>query len=413
MARINTEQLRNWQNGDVIPASDYNQERNLIITANNDTNDKANSATQNALNALERVNRLELQPTAIEETSIISRQTITLTEGQQVINIPEPGYLPNTNRIQVFIDGALTQVEETSATSVTLPSPAIADQQLTAVWYTELPRVFDLDRINDAIDNARTNWLEPVGVAGQLPYPAQEGDHCAVTSEEKVYRFQNGTWVYIMDAPNILDSGVPKVTQISRVHTATADQQIFAMPTNYDTQTDSAFVIRNTTFVPPSKYSLTSTTLTLTTPAKEGDEVIIIGYKAMPMGTDGSVSGLVIQPNTMPFDRVIGSPQILQDIQTNKASVADLEPKVAALEDKTSDLKTVKTNKDANGIFTTVTYRRKSDDTLHSQSVLSGGTTPNYTTRTVTYYETDGVTVKSTITYTLSYDTDGTLISEV
>ena len=319
MARINTEQLRNWQNGDVIPAQDYNQERNLIITANNDTNDKANSATQNAQNALARVNRLEIQPTNIEETSIRGSDTQTMTEGQQTVTLPQGAeYLPNTNRLQVFLDGSHIQVVETSSTTFDLPAPAQAGQEVTMIWYTELPRVFDLDRINQAIDNARTNWLEPVGVAGQLPYPANEGDHCAVTSEEKVYRFQNGTWVYIMDAPNILDSGVPKVTQISRVHTATANQQAFAMPVNYDTLTDSAFVIRNTTFVPPSKYTLTSSTLTLTTPVKEGDEIIIIGYKAMPMGTDGSVSGLVIQPGTMPADRIIGG------VQASSSTIQDV-----------------------------------------------------------------------------------------
>ena len=81
--------------------------------------------------------------------------------------------------------------------------------------------------------------------------------------------------------------------------------------------------------------------------------------------------------------------------------------------DETTDLKTTKTNKDANGIYTTITYRRKSDNTLFAVSTLSGGTSPSYTTRTVTYYATNGSTVKRTVTYALSYDSDGTLISEV
>lgn len=76
-------------------------------------------------------------------------------------------------------------------------------------------------------------------------------------------------------------------------------------------------------------------------------------------------------------------------------------------------LKIIKSNKDSEGIFTTVKYRRKSDDTLSKQSVLSGGTTPQYTTRTVTYYKADGITVLKTDVFTLSYDSDGILISEV
>lgn len=76
-------------------------------------------------------------------------------------------------------------------------------------------------------------------------------------------------------------------------------------------------------------------------------------------------------------------------------------------------LKTVKSNKDAEGIFTTVSSYRKSDDTLYQQSLLSGGTSPKYTTRTVTTFDADGTTVLQTDVYALSYDDEGTLISEV
>lgn len=72
-----------------------------------------------------------------------------------------------------------------------------------------------------------------------------------------------------------------------------------------------------------------------------------------------------------------------------------------------------KIGKDANGIFTTVEHRRKSDNKLVRKSVLSGGTSPQYTTRTITYYKKDGLTVEKTETFTLSYDVDGDLISEV
>lgn len=71
-----------------------------------------------------------------------------------------------------------------------------------------------------------------------------------------------------------------------------------------------------------------------------------------------------------------------------------------------------KSGKDNNGIYTIVEYKR-TDDTLFARSVLSGGTSPQYTTRTVTYYDTDGTTVLRTDTYTLTYDTDGDLINEV
>lgn len=75
-------------------------------------------------------------------------------------------------------------------------------------------------------------------------------------------------------------------------------------------------------------------------------------------------------------------------------------------------VKIEKSNKDSNGIYTQVDYKRE-DGTLYMRSVLSGGTSPQYTTRTITIYDTDGTTVLETITHTLTYDSDGNLISEL
>lgn len=77
-----------------------------------------------------------------------------------------------------------------------------------------------------------------------------------------------------------------------------------------------------------------------------------------------------------------------------------------------TDFKVYKSGKDVNGIFTTIEHKR-TDNTLAIKSVLSGGTSPNYTTRTITYYALDGTTVEKTSTRTLSYDADGVLVSEV
>jgi hypothetical protein len=77
-----------------------------------------------------------------------------------------------------------------------------------------------------------------------------------------------------------------------------------------------------------------------------------------------------------------------------------------------TDYKVGKGNKDANGIFTLLEYRRQ-DNTLVAKSVLSGGTSPQYTTRTITYYNTTGTAVEKTTVRTLSYDNDGDLVSEV
>jgi hypothetical protein len=74
-------------------------------------------------------------------------------------------------------------------------------------------------------------------------------------------------------------------------------------------------------------------------------------------------------------------------------------------------LRTARTGKDSNGVFTTVSYYRVGGN-LAIRSVLSGGTSPQYTTRTVTEYGLDGTTAIDTTAYTLAYDAAGDFITE-
>ena len=79
-----------------------------------------------------------------------------------------------------------------------------------------------------------------------------------------------------------------------------------------------------------------------------------------------------------------------------------------------SKYQTVKSGKDAEGMFTVIEYKTKeTTPILVMKSTLSGGTAPQYTTRTEEWYASDGVTVEETISYSLSYDADGDLVSEV
>lgn len=68
-------------------------------------------------------------------------------------------------------------------------------------------------------------------------------------------------------------------------------------------------------------------------------------------------------------------------------------------------------NKDASGIFTTIEFR-DSLGNLRKRSVLSGGTSPAYTTRTVTFFAADGITQTGQRIYSITYDSDGDFLSE-
>ncbi|MBN2796238.1 MAG: hypothetical protein JXR88_12580 [Clostridia bacterium] len=68
-------------------------------------------------------------------------------------------------------------------------------------------------------------------------------------------------------------------------------------------------------------------------------------------------------------------------------------------------------SKDANDIFTEIQYKRL-DGSLFKRSILSGGISPQYTSRTVNYYAQDGITIIKSLSFNLIYTGDD-LTSEV
>lgn len=59
------------------------------------------------------------------------------------------------------------------------------------------------------------------------------------------------------------------------------------------------------------------------------------------------------------------------------------------------------------GIYTTIRYKRPEDSTAYLRAVLSNKSGGYYLTDTWTIYAADGTTVIRTVTWTLTYDTDG------
>lgn len=107
-----------------------------------------------------------------------------------------------------------------------------------------------------------------------------------------------------------------------------------------------------------------------------------------------------------------GHVQLVDDVNGNSTSLVPTQNAVRKKIEQT-DYKVTKSSKDSEGIFRTVEYRRINDNTLAVRSVLSGGTSPTYTTRTITYYGSNGTTEEKKVIKTLRYDADGDLISEV
>lgn len=95
---------------------------------------------------------------------------------------------------------------------------------------------------------------------------------------------------------------------------------------------------------------------------------------------------------------------------SDRVSLQEFNENFDKIDEYLGDYKEYKSGKDSEGIFTVVEYKR-ADGTLYRKQVLSGGTSPLYTTFIITWYDRDGITVVKTVTRTLSYDADGDLIS--
>lgn len=114
---------------------------------------------------------------------------------------------------------------------------------------------------------------------------------------------------------------------------------------------------------------------------------------------------------TVEIDNAVGS--VIDELNAEIAKVQE-EALVTKKEfDQTITFSTYKTNQDVNGIYTTVTYKR-ADGTTYKTSVLSNvDANGNYTRQTLTYYQANGTTVERTEVYTLTYNAEGDVESEV
>lgn len=106
---------------------------------------------------------------------------------------------------------------------------------------------------------------------------------------------------------------------------------------------------------------------------------------------------------------------LIVDVEKNKASKAEVSESIDGLrkEIEQTSYSVSKTLPDSKGVFTSIEYRRKSNGILAAKSVLSGGISPTYTTRTITYYGTDGLPSGKVDVFTLTYNAEGFLIKEV
>ena len=158
MARVDINQMRQWQNGDIINAGEYNDERNLLALANNDTNDKANRSILDSQNALEIATTIQRTGLPAAEGSVIKQEKFTAVGGQTSFT-PATPFIANTNRVQVFKNGVLTAHTEPSNTRIEFPALSTGDQMIVR-YFTDVPDIFEVDRLQVTLDSAEATWAQ-------------------------------------------------------------------------------------------------------------------------------------------------------------------------------------------------------------------------------------------------------------
>lgn len=102
-----------------------------------------------------------------------------------------------------------------------------------------------------------------------------------------------------------------------------------------------------------------------------------------------------------------------ETVKKNAEDIGSLSTQMADLTEELDNYNSYASNKDVNGAYTVVDFKRV-DGTLYMKSTLSNADTDgNYQTDTLEYFDIDGKTLLKTETWTLTFDVDGNIISKV
>lgn len=371
MGKINAQTLRDWNNGETMFEADYESEREIIRTAVNDNFDRlikkfevvdAAGVTKGTQDLDTAINYLRFQEDA---TIVMTLDTATATLKFAVVDgsittakLSDLGV--TTDKIA---DGNVTTIKlaDLNVTRDKLADNAVNLKKLDLTdldtrYYTESEVDGFVDGLQNGIDESNTN----------LTNHKTSGDHD--TRYYQKIQLDNGA----------LDNRYYTEAEVNNLLSQTGGGMAISV------RKDSVF---------PSTHN-------------EG-EILYREDTDRFYVSNGSTWVEFARAADLNAHVNSTNPHNVTPEQIGAYHSADLE----ALRADLNGTSRFRTGKDANGKFTTVEYDRP-NGTLAMKSVLSNLSGDNYTTRTETYYESDGTTVKETFIFTLVYDVDGDWIRE-
>lgn len=236
--------------------------------------------------------------------------------------------------------------------------------------------------------NAWRGWQKRVATAGDLPNKGILGEVRLVIDEKKIY-FWNGTaW------EATATGGGSSSNSFSTIQTDTGTSPVASSPTDTLTLTSSD----NSLGVDGDS---TTDTIDLKVDPTKGDLATALGGKQNNLGytpeNQANKATNLTTPDNTKYPTTLAVSNALSGKQDSLS-----QDQIDQFDEDFDQMDKARTNKDGT-VYKTITWTDRTSGNTRKTSILSGGSTPNFTTRTVTIYEPDGVTIRSTEVFTQQY----------
>jgi len=127
----------------------------------------------------------------------------------------------------------------------------------------------------------------------------------------------------------------------------------------------------------------------------------------------GNIGTLTALTTTAKTNAVVAINEVNANADTALTNAGTAITNAATATSLATEYRAYRTLPDANGLYKTVEYKRQ-DGTLFKKSVLTNpDANLNYGTQTIQYFAANGTSVTSTEVWTITYDANGFVLSEV
>ncbi len=155
---------------------------------------------------------------------LVKREEFTATEGQTVFNLTKGYYVPNNNRISVYIWGNKqpnTAFSETSSTSVVLLQPVEAGTKVLIEWF-QLINVIDYVHASTHAINGE-DPITPAMIGAETPENAQQKANQAEANAKAYTDNKTTTYIHYQTSPSnnwIINHNLTKYPSVTIVDSA-------------------------------------------------------------------------------------------------------------------------------------------------------------------------------------------------